>query len=130
MARKGLLDKNMEDFEFRAEVVLAEIAMEIARTLQDLRVKNGLSQAVLAERMQVKQSQISRYENTATATFTLKSLAKLADALECDLKIELTPKLNRMALDVLEPFAQKEEVASNKIIDFTEKLKSQKELVA
>lgn len=90
--RKSLLDRQMSDIDFRADVMLAGLALDLAERLEQLRITHGMSQAQLAEKMNVKQSQISRYENTATASFTLKTLAKLADALDCDLAIGLNQK--------------------------------------
>lgn len=90
--RKSLLDRQMSDIDFRADVMLAGLALDLAEQLEQLRFAQGMSQAQLAEKMKVKQSQISRYENTATASFTLKTLAKLADALGCDLAVGLNPK--------------------------------------
>lgn len=112
---KSFLDSQDEDLDFRAEMILAELAMNIAESIRDNRVRLNMTQVELADKIQIKQSQVSRYENTATARFTLNSLAKLADALDCTLAISLTPKayVNVPLFD---------ESAANNVIKFPSRL--------
>lgn len=108
---KSFLDSQEEDLDFRAEMILAELAMNIAETIRDTRIQLNMTQVELANKIQIKQSQVSRYENTATARFTLNSLAKLADALDCTLTVSLTPKTQAG----IQSFA---ESAANNVIKF------------
>jgi len=82
-------EKLMTDREFRVELMLAENALRLAMRISELREAAGLSQAELAAKVGTKQSQISRFENGDYSRFSVSSLAKIADALQCELKVEL-----------------------------------------
>ncbi|MFF3517065.1 helix-turn-helix domain-containing protein [Streptomyces sp. NPDC002573] len=66
------------------------LAKQLGRLVHDRRTALGLSQAELAERCDMKQPQISRIEGGGTVP-TIPLLRRLADALEAELTIELTP---------------------------------------
>ncbi|MGW9022671.1 helix-turn-helix domain-containing protein [Streptomyces sp. NPDC055722] len=66
------------------------LAKHLGQLVHDRRTTLGLSQAELAERCGMKQPQISRIEGGGTVP-TIPLLRRLADALEAELTIELTP---------------------------------------
>jgi len=63
----------------------------IIKKIIEARVKRGISQEKLAEKMKTKQSAISRLES-GTANPSLNFLKKLAKALDSRLEIRLIPK--------------------------------------
>jgi len=63
----------------------------IIKKIIEARVKGGISQEKLAEKMKTKQSAISRLES-GTANPSLNFLKKLAKALDSRLEIRLIPK--------------------------------------
>ncbi len=62
------------------------LEFELARQLIELRVKSGLSQQELADKMGTSQSSIARIES-GTALPSLRTLQKLAEATDTDLRI-------------------------------------------
>jgi len=86
------LDKMMENQDFRAEVILQGLYMDLAQSVQAIRMSRGLNQVDLAKLIGTTQSGVSRFENLSQCSFTLRSLARFADALNCELKVSLVPK--------------------------------------
>lgn len=86
------LDKMMENQDFRTEVILQGLYMDLAQSVQAIRMSRGLNQADLAKLIGTTQSGVSRFENLSQCSFTLRSLARFADALNCELKVSLVPK--------------------------------------
>lgn len=87
--RKPYLDQMMECFNFRTEVTLQGIYMDLAESIQAIRMEQGVSQAELARAIGTTQPGVARFENTALCSFTLRSLAKIAEALDCKLQVRL-----------------------------------------
>jgi HTH-type transcriptional regulator/antitoxin HigA len=58
---------------------------EIGQTLIEARITQGLSQRALAERLEIKEQQIQRYEQERYQTANLIRIAEVADALQLDL---------------------------------------------
>lgn len=86
------LDKMMGNQDFRAEVILQGLYMDLAQSVQAIRMSRGLNQADVAKLIGTTQSGVSRFENLCQCSFTLRSLARFADALNCELKVSLVPK--------------------------------------
>ena len=63
-----------------------EKAYDIAMQLIDLREKQGLTQAQLAERCGMDQGDISRIERGSTSP-TAKTLQRIAEALDADVRL-------------------------------------------
>lgn len=82
----------MENQDFRTEVILQGLYMDLAQSVQAIRMSRGLNQADLAKLIGTTQSGVSRFENLSQCSFTLRSLARFADALNCELKVSLVPK--------------------------------------
>ena len=81
------LDQQMRDPEFIAELEKLEPGYQVAR----LRIKQGLTQAQLAERVGTKQPSIARLEN-GEGSPSLSFLQKVAEALGAEVKLHLVPK--------------------------------------
>lgn len=64
--------------------------MQIAQMLIEARIKNNLSQKQLADRINTKQSVVSRVENAKTSP-SLSFLKKLANALNTTFEIKINP---------------------------------------
>lgn len=86
-------DQQMQDPEFLAELEKLEPGYQVAR----LRVRLGLTQAQLAERVGTKQPSIARLES-GTSSPSLSFLEKVAEALGAEMKINLIPKTSIQGL--------------------------------
>ena len=64
---------------------------QIAQQVSDRRKERGLSQAQLAELCETTQSAIARLESGGRPP-RIDTLLKIANALECDLVVELRPR--------------------------------------
>ena len=87
------LDEQMKNPEFRAEYDALEGEFALIRQLIDLRIKRGLSQRDLAKRAGMQQPSIARLETGQTAS--LRTLRRVADALDADVKVTLVPRRAR-----------------------------------
>ncbi len=86
-----LFDKLMQDPEFRAEWQRQEPQRKIMSMLIEERIKRKKTQKELAEQIGVKPSSLSRLESGNHAP-SIAFLAKVADALDRRLEINLVPK--------------------------------------
>ncbi len=84
------LDEQLKNPEFRAEYDTLEGEFALIRQLIDLRIKRGLSQRDLAKRAGMQQPSIARLETGQTAS--LRTLRRVADALDADVKVTLVPR--------------------------------------
>jgi len=84
---KELLLKNSK---FQQALKENELELAIAKKVIEARIKQGLSQKDLAERLDTKQSVISRLEN-AKSTPSLTFLKRLAKALDTSFEIKIKP---------------------------------------
>jgi ribosome-binding protein aMBF1 (putative translation factor) len=71
--------------------------LEIAQKIYDLRTKAHLTQSELAHRIGTRQSVISRLEDADYDGYTLKILDKIAEAVNCHLKVEFVPQDKQFA---------------------------------
>lgn len=85
------LEELMKDPEFVREFEALQPEMEVARAICRARAEQGLTQADIAERTGMNQSEISRIEN-GTRNVSIKLLQRLADGLGMTLKISFEPK--------------------------------------
>ena len=93
---KNIQDKHIEmmkDSKYRKEFESQEEEFTIARELIKARLRAGLTQRQLAERMGTKQSVIARMESGRPLP-SLRSLQKYAQATQSKIKISLT-QINR-----------------------------------
>ena len=70
---------------YRAEDLPARLAIRIAQ----IREKAGLTQRTLARKLGVSQQALSHLENPASASYTLRTLQRIATALNLELVVEL-----------------------------------------
>ncbi|MDP8299616.1 MAG: helix-turn-helix transcriptional regulator [Candidatus Tantalella remota] len=85
---KDKLKEELKNTEFRKAFEEEEIFASIAVSLAKLREKEGLTQTDLAKRMHTSQQMVARLENLSNKSFSLKTLAKAASALNKRLVIK------------------------------------------
>ena len=86
-----MLDKQLQDNEFKKEFEAIQPEMDVIRALVDARISQNLTQKELAERSGINQADISKIEN-GTRNPSLNLLKRLADGMGLRLKIEFVPK--------------------------------------
>lgn len=86
-----MLEKQLEDEEFRKEYETIQPEIDIIKALVDARNSLNLTQKELAERTGINQADISKIEN-GTRNPSLNLLKRLADGMGMVLKIEFIPK--------------------------------------
>ena len=86
-----MLDKQMQDDEFRKEYEAIQPEMDVIRAIVDARNSQNLTQKELAERTGINQADISKIEN-GTRNPSLNLLNRLSDGMGMALKIEFVPK--------------------------------------
>lgn len=86
-----MLEKQLEDDEFRKEYEAIQPEIDIIKALVDARNSLNLTQKELAERTGINQADISKIENS-TRNPSLNLLKRLADGMGMVLKIEFIPK--------------------------------------
>lgn len=86
-----MLEKQLEDDEFRREYEAIQPEMDVIRAIVDARASQNLTQKELAERTGINQADISKIEN-GTRNPSLNLLKRLADGMGMVLKIEFIPK--------------------------------------
>lgn len=86
-----MLEKQLEDDEFRKEYEAIQPEMDVIRAIVDARASQNLTQKELAERTGINQADISKIEN-GTRNPSLNLLKRLADGMGMVLKIEFIPK--------------------------------------
>jgi transcriptional regulator with XRE-family HTH domain len=79
------------DLDYRSAFLESRLADEVAHNIKLLREKNDLRQKDLADRSGTKQTAISRIERSEEANWNIKTLFRLALALDHRLKIIFQP---------------------------------------
>jgi transcriptional regulator with XRE-family HTH domain len=74
----------------KEELIASRCMLQISSVLTDYRVRNGLDQKEFAEKLNVSQPMVSKYES-GDYNFTINTLAKIAEQLDLDLDINLKP---------------------------------------
>jgi predicted transcriptional regulator len=87
---KEFFKKQMEDPEFASEYSQLP-PVELVAQILEARAKRGITQKVLADMIGTKQPAIARLESGDYTGCSLKTLQKIADALETTLKITIKP---------------------------------------
>lgn len=86
---RARLREELRDPEFKKaydeEDLPARLAIQIAR----LREKEGLTQQALSRKLHISQQALSQLENPSMARYTLRTLQRLATALNRQLVVEL-----------------------------------------
>lgn len=73
--------------EFRLEMLTLDLTAKICGRME----QKHINRTQLADRLQVSPAFVTKILN-GTSNFTLRTMMSLADALECELSISLTPK--------------------------------------
>lgn len=82
-------ETKMKDLDFRAEYALHALGAQLAYQIRETRECLNMQQEELALVLGTGQSRISQMENPLYCKFTLQSLARVAEALNCSLEINL-----------------------------------------
>ncbi|MFA5184176.1 MAG: helix-turn-helix transcriptional regulator [Patescibacteria group bacterium] len=75
-----VLKEMLKDKKFSREYFRDDPAYDIGRMVEDLRIRNGLTQAALAKKISTKQSSIARLESGDAGLPSLSFLKRIADA--------------------------------------------------
>ena len=86
-----LTEELLKDPEFKKEYEALQPEMDITRAILDARIRAGLTQVQLSERSGISQADISRLEK-GTRNPSINLLKRLAEAMDCTLRIEFVPK--------------------------------------
>ena len=86
---KDRLKKDLIDPEFRRAFDEEEVCVSLAIQIAKIRQKKNITQQELARRLQTTQQNISRLEDIDNRSCSLKTLIKVAHALDKRLKVEL-----------------------------------------
>jgi transcriptional regulator with XRE-family HTH domain len=86
-----MLEKQMEDEEFRKEYEAIQPEIDVIRAIVDARTSQNMTQKELAERTGINQADISKLEN-GTRNPSVNMLKRLAEGMGMTLKIEFVPK--------------------------------------
>ncbi|HEX5500935.1 MAG TPA: helix-turn-helix transcriptional regulator [Thermomicrobiales bacterium] len=87
---EDVLDHQLQDPAFRTEWERTAPARALALRLVAYRAEHGLSQRALARKLGVSQPAVARME-TGEHLPTLQTLAQIADALDIEVLIDITP---------------------------------------
>jgi predicted transcriptional regulator len=91
---KEFFVKQMEDPECAAEYSRLP-PVELVAQILEARAKKGITQKALADMIGTKQPAIARLESGDYSGCSLKTLQKIADALETTIKITIKPSNRR-----------------------------------
>jgi transcriptional regulator with XRE-family HTH domain len=83
--------KWVKDPAYKAAYESLSTEFELAQKLIEVRVKSGMSQEELAQRMGTSQSAIARLES-GSAMPSMRTLTKLALATDCEMRIDFKPR--------------------------------------
>ncbi len=83
-------EEHLQDPAVKVEYDALEGEFALIRQLIDLRIKRGLSQREIAQRAGMQQPSIARLEMGQTAS--LRTLRRVADALDADVRVTLVPR--------------------------------------
>ena len=88
-----ILDRMVgDDAELRAMIGEERVNAQVAREIYDIRTSRGLTQKDLAERVGTTQSVIARLENADYEGHSLRTLRRIAEALDAHLSVHLVPE--------------------------------------
>ena len=91
ISRKGLLQRIRRGRKTRAQLVASNLSEGIAFQIRATRDKRGMTQAELARESGMTQNNLSRLESPDYGKQTIRSLKRIADALDVALVVRLVP---------------------------------------
>src|SRR3989339_467773 len=83
-----MLREGLKNPRFRKEYEALEEEFEVAKQVIDLRLKKGLTQKALAEKIHTSQSCISRLESGSYTNISLSFLRRIGEALGADPQVK------------------------------------------
>jgi len=83
----GQIEKYKDDLEFRTEGVILEFTEKIVAKMEE----KNISRSALAKKLGVSKAFISKLLN-GNPNLTIKSMMSIADALGCDLNLDIYPR--------------------------------------
>ena len=86
---KARLWKELRDPEFKKAYNEEDLPARLAIQIAKLRAKEGLTQQALSRKLHISQQALSQLENPTMARYTLRTLQRLAAALNRHLVVEL-----------------------------------------
>jgi len=86
---KARLREEMRDPEFKKAYDEEDLPARLAIQIAKLREKEGLTQQALSRKLHISQQALSQLENPSMARYTLRTLQRLASALNRQLVVEL-----------------------------------------
>ncbi len=87
-----LKEKLIADPNLQSELETIDRAIDVSFQIYALRERRGLTQAELAKLTDTNQSNIARLESADYTGYSLKTLEKIAKALNAELKISIIPE--------------------------------------
>lgn len=93
---KKLKNEVLQDDEARAEYEAFKLQLELAHKLKQVRQKIHMTQEEVAEKMDTKKTVVARLEAAGGKNKhspSLVTLIKFANALGCDIKIDIAPRI-------------------------------------
>lgn len=100
---EAFLEKAMKRKGFKEAYDALEAEYSLAREMLSARTRAGLTQEAVAVRMGTTKSAVSRLEAAGKHAPSVASLKKYADAVGCDLRIELVPRRAKQGARGLSP---------------------------
>lgn len=98
--RSKLIGRLKADKKFRASYIKAKLGLLVPAQIRALRLRSSTPpmprQKDLANEAEMHQSRISMFETPGAANVTLETLANIASALRCGLKVEFVPFSNML----------------------------------
>ena len=88
---KDYLKERLKDSEFKKAYEESQADFEIMKAICDARIKKSITQKQLSMKTGITQADLSRIE-TGNANPSLKTLKRIAEALDCTLKISFIQK--------------------------------------
>lgn len=85
---KDYLKKELKNKEFKKAFKEEEVYVSLAIQTAKIRQDKGITQEELAKRLHTTQQTVSRLENIYNRSYSLKTLIRLARALDKGLKVE------------------------------------------
>ena len=86
---RSVLKRQLRDPEFRKAFDEEDLPARLAVRIAKLREAKGLTQRALARRMGVTQQALSMLESPRAARYTLRTLQRVADALDRQLVVQI-----------------------------------------
>jgi transcriptional regulator with XRE-family HTH domain len=88
---KDFLSEQLQNAEVKKEYKKLAPYYDLARDVVRMRLKRGMTQQQLAEKIESTQAIVSRIES-GNSNCSIKTLQKIGEALDCSINLQLIPK--------------------------------------